>query len=814
MISIMEAFQHLPLYKSLDLITSELDQHQNLLLTSPTGSGKSIFIPFLASKRSAGRIVVLEPRKIAAQSLAEYLSFLLKSNCGQAVGYQFHLETCKSKDTRILFQTYGSFLQELLHGEPSVDTLIFDEFHERRADMDLLMAYYKKKQEQNKGNSPRIIVLSAKLAKLEMEKLLKTRCLELDTASFPVQILHQKRHSPTYREEEVVQALRTLQRNNFWQTTLVFLPGRHEIKKARQFIEEAFGYQTLSILELFSGQGKEELQRLFTPTKNPRVVLTTNVAETSLTVPNVTAVIDSGLERITEYEETKDVTTLRLSRITLQNVIQRTGRAGRTQDGVCIRLWDKAEEDLFTPEIIPEVQRSSLLEIALQHAFLAERLGISPHELGWVSSPKESAYKSTLKALEALNFIKGESITPLGKRALQVPLLSASLSAFVLNTAKLSDLAIAVIAWIDSGTAFLQRQRKAFDLEELALENSASTPKEVRFTYNRLQEYCEKENKKDANNENEKTAVLFLDAFKNQLAIASGSSYKTQDNRLLQIEEASKKGVSALIPFAVWRIENQRKSELRAGLYYPIQESLLHQDNDSIEYELQWRIKQNRFIGIEVRQKNGIEISRKEIIPQEASPDVLAQLKEKTASAWLEKMERESLSHLFENEETLKWLVKMKLAAKHFPEHEFPKWNEEDLSLVKEELVQGVFLQRDINPERYLKIIKEYFGESMISWITKIFPDYYLLPNGKRAKYLYLSEELVEIAARLGDFIGMQGKHTIADGRIAVRYDILAPNYRTVQKTWDLSGFWEKTYPEIRKELRGRYPRHPWPEKI
>lgn len=804
----MEAFQHLPLYRSLDLITSELDQHQNLLLTSPTGSGKSIFIPFLAYKKTTGRVVVLEPRKIAAQSLAEYLASLLKEPCGETVGYQFHLENCKSKDTRILFQTYGSFLQELLHREPSVDTVIFDEFHERRADMDLLMSYFKKKQEQNKGKGPRIIVLSAKLAKLEMEQLLKTRCLELDTASFPVQILHQK------KQTEVVQALRTLQRNNFWQTTLVFLPGRYEIKRTRQLIEEAFGYQSLSVIELFSGQGKEELQRLFTPTKNPRVVLTTNVAETSLTVPNVTAVIDSGLERISEYEESKDITTLRLSRITLQNAIQRTGRAGRTQEGVCIRLWEQAEEEFFCPEIIPEVQRTSLLEIVLQHAFLAEHLGISPFELGWVSPPKESTYKSTLSALEALHFLKDDYITPLGKKALQVPLLSVTLSAFVLSTTKLSDSTLVAIAWIDSGTAFLQRQRKAFNLEELAMENSASMPKEVRFTYNRLQEYCEKENKKDANNERGKTALLFLKFFSSELSIANGSAYKTKNNSLIQIDEATKKEVNALIPFAVWRTENQRKSELRASLYYPIPEYLLHDDSDQIEYEVQWRNKQTRFIGIEVRLKNDIEISRKEIIPQEASSEVLTKLKEIIATAWLKKMERESLSHLFENEETLKWLVKMKLAAKYFPEYEFPKWNQEDLTLVKEELVQGVFLQRDINPERYLKILKEYFGESMIPWLIKTFPDHYQLSNGKRGKYTYLSEELVEIAARLGDFIGMQGKHTIAEGRIAVRYDILAPNYRTVQKTWDLSGFWEKTYPEIRKELRGRYPRHPWPEKI
>jgi HrpA-like RNA helicase len=805
----MVAFQHLPLYQSLDLISSKFEEHQNLILTSPTGSGKSILIPYLASKKYKGRVVVLEPRKIAAQSLAEYLSSLLKEPCGETVGYQFHLENCKSSKTRILFQTYGSFLQELLHGEPLADFIIFDEFHERRAEMDLLMAFFRKIQELKKENAPRLIVLSAKIAVSEIESILHTSCLELHTSSFPVQILYQKKSLSS--EENIVQALRTLQRNELWQTTLVFLPGKYEITRARQAIEESFGYQSIEILELFSGQNKEELKQLFTPSDSPRIILSTNVAETSLTIPNISAVIDSGLERFSEFDESEGVSTLRLSRISLQNALQRTGRAGRTQAGVCIRLWQATEESSFSPEIVPEVQKMALHEILLQQAFLAHRLGLSSTEMGWISAPKTSLYQQAKQTLESLSFFKDAQITELGQKALSVPLLSVSLSAFVLNAKTLSDFTLRVIAWIDSSTEFLQRQKKAFNLEELATDSSM--PKEVQFSYQRLKEYSQKEKKYSSVSKKEETALFLFHFFKEQLAIQSGNAYKTQNERLLQINEAIQKNIGALIPFALWRTENKQKSELRAALYYPIASDLLKSNQNQVEYELLWRTKQSRFICIEIQKKDSIEISRKEILPQETSAEVQNELKEKVTKTWLEKLERENLQHLYENEETKTWLCKMKLAAEYFPEYSLPLWNEEDFLLVQEELVSGVFLERDITPEKYLKILKDYFGHEMIPWLSKTLPDHFVFENGKRAKYIY-QNDLVEISARIGDFMGMQGKHFIGDGKIPVRYDILAPNYRTVQKTWDLSQFWEKTYPEIRKELRGRYPKHPWPETI
>ena len=252
------------------------------------------------------------------------------------------------------------------------------------------------------------------------------------------------------------------------------------------------------------------------------------------------------------------------------------------------------------------------------------------------------------------------------------------------------------------------------------------------------------------------------------------------------------------------------KSELKVNLYAPIAQSMLAGNNAPARYELLWRSGQERFIGVEIT-----EVSRKEIPTQEASPKVLAELKKLTVAAW-------------EAVQTL--LTKMRLAAKLYPEYGLPEFNDEDMEIIFDEFADGIFLLRDINEDRYRNIVEDYFGKSMLAWLGKTFPDHYMLPNGKRARYSYqevATDEmlggqavesaegvLVEISARIEDFMQLRGEHRIADNKLKVRYDILAPNFRTIQKTWDLTGFWQNTYAEVRKELRGRYPKHPWPEKV
>lgn len=871
----MRTYKDLAIAEEEQKLVDAVNKTNNLLVEAPTGSGKSLYIPWFLSNHFSGRIVVLQPRRIAALALAQYSAKLHNEPCGKTVGYQFRQDSCKSSATRILFQTYGNFLQELLHGKMNAEWVIFDEYHERKADMDLLFAYLLKLQAANRTSNsesikaPRIAVMSAKLNREEMEQALGVKCLELGHPLYPVQILHQKPAAGTNIsagqgiESEVVRALRTLYRNNVWQTTLVFLPGKAEIAKCHTAASEALGDNVAEFLELYGGQDRETQDRIFEETERPRVIFTTNIAETSITVPNVTGVVDSGIERVSEYDDSEKVNVLRTLPISLQNAIQRSGRSGRTQNGCAIRLWTEDAEKHMPQGIVPEVLQFEPSEFLLQKAALEDSWALSPNgsrvtidddviakqsQIKLPTAIPEAREKVATAMLEKFGMLQDGSITELGKRAIQTPISNIPLALILAKAtcaADLPDLLLAAMAWIHSGTEFVQKSKNTLNLLTLAsdtLSKSINVPREVSFTLKQLRDFRDALKETSARPSPKKSEALsshfiaqqLLAAFPDALATPSGNVYKLSNGNTIRLQVSEPP--YALLALSMLRTGGGSKSELRVSLYAPVPKELLGGESDIIRYELLWRSGQERFIGVEIHESespNGDvrETSRKEILPQEASPKILEKLKELTAEAWRDKLEKENWSgrYLTENLQTL--LIKMRLAAKLYPEYGLPEFNEEDMELIFNELTDGIFLLRDINEDRYRNIVEDYFGKSMLAWLQKTFPDHYVLPNGKRARYSYqavaTADEqssgkivqsadgvLVEISARIEDFMQLRGEHKIADGKLKVRYDILAPNFRTIQKTWDLTSFWQNTYAEVRKELRGRYPKHPWPEKV
>ena len=849
-------------------LEAAIEASHNLLIEAPTGSGKSLFIPYFLSKHCKGRVVVLQPRRIAALSLAQFSAKLHGEPCGKTVGYQFRQDSCKSAGTRILFQTYGNFLQELLHGKMDADWVVFDEYHERKADMDLLFAYLTGSRLEARG--PRVAVMSAALNREELEAVLGDKCLQLGHPLFPVQIIHQAPAtgnsliSGVGIDAEVVRALRTLYRNNIWQTTLVFLPGKAEIARCHSAASEALGNNCAEFLELYGGQDRETQDRIFEVTERPRVIFTTNIAETSITVPNVTGVVDSGIERVSLYDDSEKVNVLRTMPISMQNAIQRSGRSGRTQNGCAIRLWSEDSETRMPRGIVPEILQIEPSELLLQKAALERfeewregdpRLrGDDKWECGNDSKNAGMTNKITLptaipdarkiaatKLLEGFGMLKDGTITELGLKAIRTPVSSiplALLLASAQSQADLPDLLLAALAWVHSGTETLQKSKFPQDILTLAadtLSKSINVPREVSFTLRQLRDYRDQvasptPQRSEATTSN-LVALNLLKAFPDRLATPSGNAYKLANQNIIRLQVAEPP--YAILALTMLRTGGGSKSELKVNLYAPITQDMLGGNTAKTRYELLWRSGQERFIGVEISETENAdgtttELSRKEIIPQEASPKVLAKLKDLTVDAWREKIEKENWSGRYLTEQMQTQLIKMRLAAKLYPEYGLPEFNEEDMELIFDEFASGIFLLRDIEENRYRNIVEEYFGKSMLAWLNKTFPDHYVLPNGKRARYSYqavaiddsgksvqsIEGVLVEISARIEDFMQLRGEHKIADGKLKVRYDILAPNFRTIQKTWDLTGFWQNTYAEVRKELRGRYPKHPWPETV
>ena len=743
-----------PLAKSKSEIEQCINEQKHLLLTAPTGTGKSSFLPwFLAGEN--GRVLVLQPRRLAARELAKFLA----SFCGESVGYKFRFESKVNKNTRILFQTYGSFLAEYSQSH-KFDWIIFDEFHERRAEMDLLLAAML-------AGEQRVAVLSAELEREALENYLGVKCLRIENPGFPVEIIHQEPKAGEALVNQVERAVKNVLYNGIDGTILVFLPGKAEISQCKERVAQSLGKSAPELLSLFGGQLKEDQERIFEQSQSTRIVFTTNIAETSLTIPNVKAVIDSGFERMA-FDET-GLRTLRLSRIAMQNAVQRTGRAGRTQKGLCVRLWSKREEGTFAQAIKPEIERINLSRFMLQKISLETDLGKS---ICLLDKIKET---DALQELQNLNLIDSDKkITELGKKTLQIPVQSLELASALALQESLSKTILAMAVILESESKSGNILHLAEDRDKWGREEKLHFEQLVRFVG--AQDFDPQQN-----------AIKFLlSVFPNAIAFKSSGeqSYKTKDGISVFCESKEK----AILVLGLMRGGNKTT----ARLYAPVPEEYLEKTQSHLE--LQW--KGNQFVAMRVTSFGREECSERRI------------LESQTSAAWKALMEKEDFTSQWLTDANLTLLAKMKLASQFFPEHNFPKFDEYDFSLIMDEFCNGIFLLRDLSEERYKKIIEDYFGNYWLEWLHKNFPN-----TLKRAKYLYGSD-IVELSARIGDFMGMQGEHFIAEGRLRVRYDILAPNYRTVQKTWNLTDFWKNTYPEIRKELRGRYPKHPWPEQV
>ena len=763
---LISALLNLPLAKSRAEIEAQISSQKHLLLTAPTGTGKSSFLPWLLAGEN-GRILILQPRQLAARELAKFLANCYGEPVGETVGYKFRFESKLGKNTRILFQTYGSFLIQL--DMQSWDWIIFDEFHERRAEMDLLLAAAVAKGQ-------RVAVLSAELERETLENYLGVKCLKIENPGFPVEIIHQEPKAGVPLASQVERAVKNVLYNEIGGTILVFLPGKAEIAVCRERVAEALGKNSPELFSLFGGQLKEEQEKIFEPCENTRIIFTTNIAETSLTIPNVKAVIDSGFERMAFDDFSTGLRTLRLSRIAMQNAVQRTGRAGRTQKGLCVRLWSERDEANFAQAIKPEIERINPARFLLQKILLENNLGKQICLLDNIFEQKEN---TALQELRELNLIDKNTITELGKKTLQIPVQSLNLARALAMQKILSKtiLAIAVI---------LESENKSGNILHLA-EDKEKWQREERLHFEQL-------NRCVATGQAVNSIEFLLSAFPNALAFKSDGeqSYKTKDGISVFCESKEK----AILVLGLMR--GDKKTTAR--LYAPVPEEYL--ENTASHLELQWRANQKQFIAMRVSSLGKEECSERK------------KLESETAAAWKALMEKEDFTSQWLTEANSILLAKMKLASQLFPEHNFPKFDDEDFSLIMDEFCSGIFLLRDLNEERYKKILEDYFGVGWLEWLHKTFPNSLRLPSGRFAKYLYNSDATVELSARIGDFMGMQGEHFIAQGRLRVRFDILAPNYRTVQKTWNLSDFWQNTYPQVRKELRGRYPRHPWPDSV
>ena len=797
----------LPIAPHLPRLVAELQRAGVLVLTAPTGSGKSTQTPRALLGEVPGRTLVLEPRRLSARSLAARVAQEAGTTLGDRVGYQVRFDSRCRPDTPVVFQTYGIFVQQLLKDPslPGVGAVILDEFHERTLECDLALAWLKALRLRRP--ELKVVVMSATLDAGELSRYLPEAArVDVPGRLYPVDVRHQPPDARDGPAESALKALRALAAEGLDGSVLVFMPGLREIRRCLTVLGPYCREQGLELLSLHGSMEIDEQQRALDPAAGPRVIVATNVAETGLTIPGVTMVIDSGLHRLAAYSAARDINTLYLSRVSRANAAQRAGRAGRTAPGRCVRLWSKSEELSMPEALAPEIRRLELSSLRLQAASL-------PRAVDWLTPPAQDAWTAAERCLRQVEALDADGrITARGRALLRYPLpprLASVLDGAEALGAPAFERACAMAAVFE--TAGDRRPDVPGDLYALSQELSSSggdASWEAREALRQLRRLG-RPAKEAAGDDEAALAEIWLRAFSDRLAAREGDgvSYRLADGRTASLPGAKDPPPLILALDVRERAGGGQARQTAASVYLPCEAAAVERvfpgecawtEVSEFDARKQRVVKEHRLLF------RGLALARREAAPRREDRKASAEL-------WAEKFVSGELRHPGLDEKAQQLLARLKAARRLYPELGFPALDEDDWRLIYGEVCAGRNSLKDIERVALAPHVAAYVGPALMGFLDKTLPATRKLPSGRIGRFSYHETRPAELSARLGDFVGMTGKLSLADGKLPVVFDILAPNYRTVQKTDDLGSFWKNAYPEIKKQLQRRYPRHPWP---
>lgn len=797
---------NLPITPHKAQLLAELSRAGALVLAAPTGSGKSTQTPQFLLGNVKGRILVLEPRRISARSLAARVAQETKSPLGQKIGYQVRFDSRCGAGTQVVFQTYGVFVSQMLRDPElkGVDAVLLDEFHERTLECDLALAWLKALRAKRRPDL-KLVVMSATLEGAALEKYLPTAArLDVPGRMFPVDISH---HPLTAREsvaDGALAALRELSRKGLDGSILIFMPGLAEIRRTLTVLTPFCREQDLDLRSLHGSMELDEQQAVLDPGERRRVIVTTNVAETGLTVPGVTAVIDSGQHRVAAYDASRGINTLYLSRISRGNADQRAGRAGRTAPGRCVRLWSKADEAAMSPGLKPEMSRLELSALRLQ-------AGSLPDAVDWLTPPPEAAWLAAGAALTAIGAEENGRVTQKGRGFLRYPApprVAAVLDAACALGPEAYERACAMAALFEtSGGAPDRSADLAERASDLLSGGRGEGLAEAQDAFRQLKRLGEDVPAGVAGAD--ALSRLWLRAFADRLAAREGAGtfYGMADGRGALLNGAKTPPPVLLALDARERAGGGKARQVSISLYLPLSVETV---SAVFPGECGWKEvsefdeRKGRVIKEDRLMFRGLVLDRREHSVKKDDRKAAAEL-------WAEKFATGELRHPGFDEKVPQYLVRLAVARRLYPDMGFPELGQDDWRLIYGEVCHGKNSLKDIEKVPLLPHLEAYIGKPLASFLDRVLPETKKLPSGRAGKFLYHETRPAELSARLGDFVGLKGTLALCEGRLPVIYDILAPNYRTVQKTSDLSSFWANTYPTVKKELQRRYPRHPWP---
>ena len=778
----------LPVDAILPEIIDSLKRFPNLVIEAPPGAGKTTRVPPALLKSVTGEVVVLEPRRIAARLSARRVAWEMDEPVGQTAGYQVRFEEAISARTRVRFVTEGVLTRRLI-SDPAlkgVSAVILDEFHERHLESDLALALLKRLQRSRPDL--RIVVMSATLDTGHVAQYLNgCPILRSEGRQFELTIRHLP-YSPKPLEIQVNEALELLLQQEASGDVLGFLPGAAEIRRAMRETQGVARRAGLLVLPLHGDLTPAEQDRAITPAPQRKVILATNVAESSITVDGVTAVIDSGLARIATYSQWTGLPTLQVARVSQASAKQRAGRAGRTGPGRVLRLY-AMEDYLRRPEHdLPEILRSDLSQLvltlrAMQIGDTKERLGDSK-EIDWLDAPPQSAIESAESLLDRLG------ATPAQAQQLARYPLHPRLSRIVTAAMErgVGEDGCMAAALLGSGA----RSDKNDLLAAIDTQQDYRTLQQR----DQLRRIARPPRRSQQNDQYNDDALLMsvLAGFPdrvarrrtgNQVLLSAGGSAEVAGPPLeyefmAAVDAEDRKDKPLPLIRMTARIEPEWLIEL-----FP--------DHVQERSTVEWNRSAERVEAVNA-------LLYDELIIQEsrgAAPDAGA------AAGLLAQKALEAGIDRFLDQELLNEFVSRV---------EFAGFDPPDLPRALEDLCLGLRSFTELKSAA-ANLIPTLERTMMTQRLDELAPARIRLPNGRHTKVHYEPGKPPWIASRLQDFFGMRDTPRIGREQTLVVVHLLAPNHRAVQTTSDLAGFWERLYPQVRRELMRRYPRHSWPER-
>ena len=834
-----DVISQLPIAEVLEQLKRCMSEGNEVVLQAPPGAGKTTIVPLelLDQPWLQGRkILVLEPRRMAAMAAASRMAQLLGDAVGQTVGYRIRMDTCVSDNTRIEVITEGILTQQLQRdpGLEDVGLVIFDEFHERNLDADLCLALALHGREVfREGPALKLLVMSATLAGEEVSKLLGNAPIVTSSGrQFPVEThyceAHQLRHSIVQPTINVV--LRVLKEQAG--SILVFLPGQREISSVARGLADALEHsaEPLQIAPLYGGLSLErQLQALLpAPDGKRKIVLSTNLAETSLTIEGITVVVDSGLVREAAFDPATGMTRLATRRISRASAEQRKGRAGRQGPGRCYRLWSEQQHERLVAHALPEILQADLAPMALQLLSWGVDDG---SELRWLDPPPAAPFAQAVSILEQCgatfrNQAGCLQLTPHGVRLAQMPMHPRLAHMLLVGCDIQAREMGCLLAAILSERNPLGEQGVDIATTVAVLMGESRCPDKLQGWFKRVWKQARRFASMATEMHKPETLTLSVDQ-DNIISVLLARAYPDRIARLRADGDGYtyqlSNGRSAVLPVndSLAGTEWLAVAELGGKVGEPVDRIYSASELDPVNFgeilsplvseqeNVEWDYRKERFMAERRTQIGSILLSS----------DVLEQVSDEARSAaLLAVVSKKGIDILSFNKKVQQWRARVMLLHRAGADVEANPWP--DLS--DEALLDTLesWLLPYLGPVRRLEDFRSLNVKDMLRvllpWplpleLERLVPERWAAPSGSSVEIDYTQTPPV-LAVKLQEMFGCEDTPTVAGGLVALQIHLLSPGQQPLQITQDLAGFWRSSYHDVKREMKGRYPKHPWPD--